>query len=312
VPQAVKLKARLRDFFFRPSSGEILSALRIVVGAMMLLKALFLLPHLEDLFGEYGYLQSRLMDAIGGENISSWLIKNGFSGERFSVALHVYFVAHILSAFFFMLGYKTKLANVVLWFTQAALFRLGWESVYGIDSYCHNLTFLMIWLPVGRYWSLDYWGNQEKEYSVDRTVGLRLLQIYLCITYIGAGYSKAVGYDWWHEAMWEVLHLREFHHFNYFWMAEVPVVPKLLALSVLFFETFYFIGVWIPKIGKAWVLTIIGMHLGIAVTMGLVLFGLTLALVNAVLFLMPIRYQDEAEELRRMGPSSPNLQPVLA
>lgn len=296
MPQAASLKKSLHDFFLRPSSGEILSALRIVVGAMMLLKALFLFPHLEDLFGEYGYLQSRLMDAIGGENLSSWLIKNNFSGERFSLALNAYFLAHTFSAFFFMIGYRTKTANVVLWFTQAALFRLGWESVYGIDSYCHNLTFLMLWFPVGRYYSVDYWGRAGREFTANRTLGLRLLQIYLCITYIGAGYSKAVGYDWWHEAMWEVLHLREFHHFNFFWMAWFPIVPKIMALSVLFFETFYFIGVWIPKLGKLWVLTIISMHIGIVVTMGLVLFGTTLALVNATLFLLPIRYGDEAEE----------------
>lgn len=284
-----------REFFLRPSSGEILSVLRIVLGTMMLIKGAFLFPHLEDLFGQYGYLQATLMDAIGGENFVSWLQKREFTGWRFSAILHAFFLVHLGSALAFAIGWKTKYANVLLWLTQAGLFRLGWESVYGIDSYCHNLTFLALWLPVERYWSVDHRHNDNLEYSVRATVGLRILQIYLCLTYIDAGFSKALGFDWWDEALWEVLHLREFHHFNFYWLAEVPWLPKLMAWSVLFFESFYFIGVWIPRYGRYWVWVIISMHLGIAVVMGLVLFGITLALVNATLFLLPIRFSASQE-----------------
>jgi|GEM_PF-4468635 len=291
-----RVKVLFEEFFFRPSSGEVLSLLRVVVGTMMLIKGLFLFPHLEDLFGQYGYLQAHLMSAIGGENFVSRLAKVGFTGQKFSIALHAFFLVHIFAAGFFALGYQTKFANFVLWITQAAFFRLGWESVYGIDSYCHNLTFFMLWLPVGSHWSLDSRLSETKEVALSsyNTLGLRLLQIYLCLTYVDAGVSKAKGHDWWSEAIWEVLHLREFNHFSFLWMAWVPWLPKIMAWSVLFFESFYILGVWIPRLGKYWVLVIISMHIGIAVTMGLVLFGLTLALVNATLFLVPIRYGDRS------------------
>lgn len=298
----------VQDFFLKPTTGELLSLLRIVVGTMMFLKAAWLFPHIDDLYGQYGYLQAHLMDAVIGPNISSWAVKNGITAAQYSAFLHVFFVVHMIAGLSFALGFRTKIANVVLWLTQMAMFRMAWVSAYGIDSYCHNLCFLMLWLPVARYWSLDAWIKGEA--NVDRrpdpvcTLGIRCLQIYILMTYVDAGVSKALGTDWWSgAAIWEVLHLPEFNHIDFYWMADYPWIPKALALGTLFFESFYIVGAWIPRVGKLWTMAIISMHLGIAFLMGLTLFGITLALINAVLFLYPIeglnagRAPDAAAEL---------------
>lgn len=71
-------------------------------------------------------------------------------------------------------------------------------------------------------------------------------------------------------------------------MGDIPLIPKVLGWTTLFLETFYFIGVWIPGIGILWTLAMIGMHLGIAAFMGLVNFGMTMALMNVALFLLPL------------------------
>ena len=55
----------------------------------------------------------------------------------------------------------------------------------------------------------------------------------------------------------------------------------------MFLEAFYGAGVWIPGVGTLWVLSIIAMHLSIALAMRLDLFGATLAAINAALFLVP-------------------------
>lgn len=278
-------------FFLTPSTGEALSVLRIVVGLMMFLKALFLLPHADDLYGQFGYLQSHLMESISGGNLTTWAAKNGIVGEQYSTYLHIFFVVHIVSAFTFMIGFQTKISNVVLWVTQTLLFRLAWVSAYGIDSYCQNFCFMMLWLPVGRFWSID---SLIRKPNLDPlplcTLGLRCLQMYLLLTYVDAGFSKSVGVDWWNgAAIWKVLHFPEFNHINFFWLAEYPWIPKLLAWGTLFFECFYIVGAWIPRVGRLWTLVIISMHLGIAFLMGLTLFGITLALVNFALFLYPIQ-----------------------
>ena len=121
------------------------------------------------------------------------------------------------------------------------------------------------------------------------------------MTYIDAGFSKAMGTDWWSgAAIWSVLHLPEFNHFDFYWMAEVPWLPKIAALGTVFFESFYIVGVWIPRAGRYWAMAIISMHIGIATIIGLTLFGITLALINAVLFLTT---PDFIERLKRRRPA---------
>jgi len=281
------MSASLEKFFFKPSTGEALSVLRIAIGLGMLLKGLFLFPHMMDLYGPYGYLQAPLMVAIGGENISSWSLEHGISTAAYSSALHVFFVVHLLAAFCFMIGFRTRVANIVLWTTQALFFQMAWVSAYGIDAYSQNISFLLMFLPVGRFFSVDAWLKpQDTSPSEWCTFGLRFIQIYVLMTYVDAGVSKGLGHDWWNgNAIWEVLHFPEFNRMNFFWMASYPIVPKLLGWGTLVLETFYIVGVWIPRLGRWWVLGIIGMHLTIAFLMGLTLFGLTLAMVNAALFL---------------------------
>jgi hypothetical protein len=287
-----KVKAGLWQFFFKPGTGEVLSVLRIVVGLMIFIKGLFLYPHLDELYGQFGYLQSPLMGAVSGGNLASLSVNMGMSSDVYSMLLHAFFVVHLLSALTFMAGWKTRGSNFVLWLTQTMLFQLAWVSAYGIDSYLENLCFILLWLPAGQYWSVDAKLNS----SVDRTaswvctLGLRCLQIYLLMTYVDAGISKASGTDWWTgQAIWEVLHLPEFNHMNFFWMADFPIVPRLLGWGTLVIETFYIVGVWIPVVGLLWTISIVGMHLFIASMMGLTLFGITLALINVVLFLYPNR-----------------------
>ena len=146
-----RIKDGLETFFFRPSSGEVLAVLRIAIGLGMFVKGLFLFPHMMDLYGPYGYLQAPLMVAIGGENISSWSIEHGISTAMYSQALHIFFVVHLLAAFCFIIGFKTRTANTLLWLTQAAFFQMAWVSAYGIDAYSQNICFLLMFLPRGAF-----------------------------------------------------------------------------------------------------------------------------------------------------------------
>lgn len=303
-----RLVVAARNFFLAPSRGEVLSALRIVVGSMMFLKGLFLLPHIDSLYGQFGYLQAPLMEAVGGGNIASWAVDAGISQRTYSLYLHLFFGVHLLSAVSFALGYRTRLSNIVLWGSQTILFHLAWVSAYGIDSYSQNLCFFMLWLPVGRFWSLD--AKRGKLTDTDPTwlctLGLRCIQFYVLLTYVDAGVSKAAGIDWWTGgAIWQVLHLPEFNTFNFFWLAEHPWIPKAIGLGTVGLEALYIVGVWIPKVGKWWAASIILMHLVIASLVGLVLFGVTLALVNMVLFLFPRELRKARLAGRWVGAPAP-------
>lgn len=277
-------------FFLAPSDGKALSAIRIVLGAAMLVEALVLWPYINDLFGPMGYLQSHLLDFLTGPTIPGLAIKHGVPVSSYLVFLKTAYAAHVVFLVFFVLGKHTRVMTVGVWLTKAFLVNSGNYSSYGVDSYFHNIAFLLALFPCGRHWSLDSLaGKQGEIFQSSHTLGLRMVQIFLLMTYINAGVGKGVGAQWWSgEAIWGSMNLPEFSHFGSFaWMAQYPWVPRLIGWGTVLFEALYFVGVWIPRVGKLWVLAIAGMHLGIALFMGMHQFGLSLAAINIVVFLEP-------------------------
>jgi hypothetical protein len=284
---------RARDavdrFFFVPSPPAPLALLRIALGVMMMMEAFGVRGSLDDLYGPLGFLQADLMGSVSATTLPYYYRWVESFGLSYSECLHILFGVRWLFLLGFTFGLGTRLCTGVLWVMQGALVYSGLLSSYGVDRYFHVLLFLLLFLPAGEALSLD---NvvllRRPRPSAYATFGLRVVQLALLITYLDAGLSKAAGHEWWNgEAIWRVLNLPDFRQAYFFWLADWPMVPKLLGWGTLLFETFYFAGVWLPYVGVAWTLAIIAMHLGIAAFMGLGIFGVSLALVNACVFLVP-------------------------
>ena len=289
--------AALKRFFLTPSDGTTLSCLRIVVGLAIFFECLVLFPHLNGLYGQYGYLQTHLMDALAGATIPGALARLGVSAESFSTLIHVLFFVQLVTALGFALGFKTKLLNWMLLLTQIFFINSGWISSYGFGRYLHNLVFLMAFFPVNRRFSIDLLRRGSPFPAEARlTLGKRLVQLFLLMTYVDAGLSKAAGTDWWTgNAVWRALMASEFQRFDLQWIAAYPGLLLFICWTTVFFESFYIVGYWIPRVRIPWVLAIIGMHLGIAIFMKLTLFGLTMAAVNAAVFLVPLLKKEVSE-----------------
>jgi hypothetical protein len=284
------LGSRLNNFFFAPSDGRGLASLRIVLGAAMAIEALLVFPYIIELYGPFGYLQADLIEAITGRAIPGLLHRAGLDPGTYGLVLTSFFLVHFSFALAFLLGFKTRAANVGLWLTQTIIINSGYYSSYGVDRYFQNFLFILMLSPAVKMWSID--GRREGKVESPRaswTFGLRLVQLFLLMTYADAGLSKALGSDWWSgEAIWRTLNQPEFRRFNFLWLHHVPWVPVVLGWATMFVEGFYFAGAYVKRLGTAWTLAIIGLHLGIASMMGgLTLFGLTLAGVNVAAFLVP-------------------------
>ena len=314
-----KLRAALARFFLTPSDGQALSALRIVVATAMLAEALTVWPFIEGLYGPFGYLQSHLLDFLTGATIPGIALRSGISATYYVTFLHGFYALHLAVLALFALGLGTPYVAILVWLTKTFLINSGNYSSYGVDSYFHNITFFLALFPSNRHWSLDRLLGRAGKGTPEEssTLGLRIIQLFLLMTYINAGVGKGMGAQWWSgEAIWESLNLPEFHHLGDFtWMAWYPLFPKLLGWGTVFAETFYFAGVWIPRYGRLWALAIAGMHLGIAAFMGMREFGFTLAAINVVLFLEPWKLPAWARERSwrfRVGPERSGNTPLRA
>src|SRR5262249_760353 len=75
-------------------------------------------------------------------------------------------------------------------------------------------------------WSLDRRaGRVSGEPSADARLGLRLLQLHLCVVYLASGLEKATGIQWWNgEAGWRGGMRPGLPHFRLTWLGGGPWV----------------------------------------------------------------------------------------
>jgi hypothetical protein len=147
--------------------------------------------------------------------------------------------------------------------------------MYGVDAFAHVSLFYCLVMPVGAAFSLDRRAGRAVDApSATATLSLRVLQLHLCIVYLSSGVEKALGEQWRNgEAIWRSLMLPEYAQFDFSWMAFTPWLAMLVAWGTLAIEIGYAFFIWPRQTRKLWVLATLGLHLGIAVFLGLWLFS---------------------------------------
>jgi hypothetical protein len=240
------------------------------------------------LFGPRGVVQWSLSEAMTAPGMprTRWLVEllAPFDISETNVVRSLFFL-YIAGLSALLFGWFTRVAAVVAWLTHLMVMMSERTALYGVDDFANIMLFYAIWMPVGAYWSLDALaGRVSSAPSLEARVGLRVLQLHLCAVYFTSGVEKALQppYQWWDgEVIWRTSLLPEFGQFDMTWMADYPLLPKLAAWSSLAIEVFYPFFVWPRATRKFWALATVGMHLGIAILMGLVSFGAFMMVLTA-------------------------------
>jgi hypothetical protein len=291
----------------QPVSPYLLALFRIALGSTMLFELLRTSPSLFDLFGPNGFLQNDLMEMV----TQAWAIPI----DRVAAALHLpyrwllggIFGAQIVFLSLFIVGIRTRWAAGGVWAIQTVFMNTGFLSIYGLDRYFHAFIFVCLFAPLDSVWS---WESARRgprpEPTTESLIALRVLQIVLLATYLIAGAAKMRGTDWWTgDAIWRAVNVPDFRQWDMLWLAHFPVALKLLCWGTLALEGGYFFAVWIPGLRRPWALGVITLHIGIAIFMGLRLFGASLVIFNAILFLLPEGYTPRAGRAGESHPASP-------
>jgi hypothetical protein len=283
-----RMQQKAIAFVAAPAYAKPLAALRIGLAAVLIVQALAIASHVLELFGPRGFVQWSLGEAMLFEGVPRirWLAEAlaplGVS-ENFCVrAVFVLYVAG-LSALLF--GWHTRAAAVTAWFTHLILMMSERSSLYGVDDFAHIVLFYCMWFPVGHFWSMDQQaGRVSGAPSFAARLSLRVLQIHLCIVYFSSGIEKltAPGHQWLTgEVIWKAAMLPEFQQFDMSLLADFPWLAKLVTWGTLAVELGYTFLVWPRFTRKFMVLNTIAMHVGIALTMGLVSFSAVMIVLSA-------------------------------
>src|SRR5262249_39233752 len=143
-------------------------------------------------------------------------------------------------------GWRTRAAAALAWLTHTMLKTSGNANIYGVDEFAHIALFYCIWMPVGHALSLDLLaGRVSGAPTPGARLGVRVLQLHLCVVYVSSGIHKALGEQWWDgEAFWRSVMRPDFAQFEMGWLADVPGLAMAVCWGTLLLEVGYPLLVW--------------------------------------------------------------------
>ena len=273
----------MNNFFFNHHTLPIwLPLFRCGTGLLLLLSTVYLWPDFHLLYGDNSLIDHRLLQPD---------LFSSPSRPTTPMAVSTAFLA-IYSALciFLITGTCTRLAAAILCVLHHHLYLEMPAFSYGFDYLAASALFYCVWFPVGHYHSVD---RKLFQLRVSRWVSpcLRVLQIHLCIVYFFGGLDKLMGPTWRNgEAVWKALHLPDMVtplRPNIEFLGQFPSLWVALGWLVIILEISYPLFIWIRATRTIWLYGIIGLHVGIALFLGLYFFAAIMVLLNLVAFHYP-------------------------
>ena len=112
-------------------------------------------------------------------------------------------------------------------------------------------------------------------------IAIRLIQLHMCIIYLFAGMSKLTGPAWWNgTAMWNAFGNLEYQSLDMTWLHSHPWLVNLMTHVTVFWELYYCALIWPRRLRPIMLALAVPLHLGIAVCLGMMTFGLVMLIGN--------------------------------
>ncbi|MCS6850405.1 MAG: HTTM domain-containing protein [Gemmataceae bacterium] len=257
---------------------------------------------------------------------TAWSIWFHVTDPGWMLAVHRAFLGIMV---LYTLGVATRITSVLTWLAALSYINRGQTSLFGVDTMMNiALIYTMIGPSgaalsvdrlIGRWWQ-TYRALRRHEPPpvlrpqplVSANFAIRLMQVHFCIIYFAAGISKLLGNSWWTgTALWWTLANYEFAPLRYpfyeealrwlcrhRWLWEITMTGGVLYTLVL--EIGFPFLVW-TRLRGLMVAAAVLFHTGIAVLMGLKMFGIAM-LVLLMSFASP---QTVRQFVRTLGRAVP-------
>ncbi|AUX34100.1 MULTISPECIES: HTTM domain-containing protein [Sorangium] len=290
-----RVASRVERFALAPASAEPLAALRIGLATVLLAQAALVAPALFELYGPAGILQGPLREAFAQIELPGigWLAgRLGPLGIGETSLLGGVGAVYVLSLASLLCGFRTRTSALLAWITHRMLMVTADATVYGADLFANIFLFYLVWVPSGAALSVDRWLRGPSRAAAEPTpaarLGLRVVQLHLCIAYLASGLEKASGPSWWNgEAIWRSVMLPEYRQLDFSWLAWHPWMAQAAGWAVLGVEIGYAFLIWPRLTRRAVIVATALLHLGIAAFMGLGVFGAIMPVFTLAAFGVP-------------------------
>ncbi|HMO37566.1 MAG TPA: HTTM domain-containing protein, partial [Gemmatales bacterium] len=244
---------------------------------------------------DFAAMRKRSMQHYG---FSLWFLVN----DPFWVLVTYY--AGIVIVGLFTVEFLTPVTGVPSWAFHLSYIQRSMMIWFGMDAMISFLLFYLWLSPSGRSFSVDRllerWRRGAAAARVEpswrATLGIRLIQIHMCIVYFIAGVAKLQGGTWWNGiATWLTMNAPLFNeNIDLRWLADPNILGEwgwhyftlITTYTTLAFEIAFPFLVW-NRYLRPWILFMaVVLHAGIGIFMGLGGFG-TVMLAGCMSFLPP-------------------------
>ena len=282
------LHASFDRFFFMFSAPAAVGAFRIFFGVILLTNVLLRVVHSDFYFGPAGNLPPDLALSIFPEFYRpdfSWFpdTLNGAYGYQFVMIAAL--VLLILGPFG-RIG--SRVPALVIMICHFAMVQRNFTIVYGADRVTSFWVLGLCFIDSTERYSLRSWwanrGPKLKSFSFEpvwsrmlTSVGIRMIQIQLCVIYMYTGFEKLKGGDWWDQtAVWKVLGNEQLMTADLSFLRNMPLVIGVATWGTVLFEIYAPFLLW-PRATRKWTLLAgWSLHIGIGLVMGLYIFSFTM------------------------------------
>lgn len=288
-------------FFFTPADPTPLGAIRVVAGLLATWNLLVYGMEFTALLGPEGLADPGTVVRMRPPGSSLWSFWDWLPPSAFLPAWWGALVALAL----FTLGLFSRVTAILAWAIVASTARRAAPFLFGFDQI---LSTLLLYLAAtgasGQAISLDRFFGRWRQYralarrkrasgpiawqgtgvpapSVSANLGLRLIQVHLCLIYGLSGMAKLQGEMWWGgTAVWPTWVDREFAIMDLSWLASYPLLINFATHMTVAVELSYPFLIWNRLLRPLLLGIVAAMHLGIGLTLGLNEFALAMLAMN--------------------------------
>lgn len=287
-------KERVLRFLFRSESDRWLAILRVGMGLQVLIYACSFLKDWTYLFGmspgSLGLrrlsetllsLESRLIPRLG------WLIDaGGYFGLSENTVLYLAWFCLLCAGGGLLIGLASRFWAIIAWFLHLSAAKSGGSISYGVDNFMTIGLFYLMLSPLPDRYSLDRrWRNRRPKQPQLLGFYRHVLQLHLSVIYFFSGLTKALGSGWWDGSnVWRALIRPPFNNVPPEILVRLQWFFPIAGISICLLELGYPVFMWMKRTRLPWLTAVVVMHVAIASTLGMYLFGLIMVVLNAAAF----------------------------
>lgn len=277
-----KLASGWSNFWFSPIDLYNVALFRMILGVTLLVMYLLRFQDFNLFYGDVGVVPGSLANLILPPSHQS-PFPFYFVSESLALYAHVLFLVLLLG---FALGLFSRSLTWLVFLLHLSFMQRNFTIIYGADLFANFWLLYLSLVNHNRYFSILNIGRPKLHHQINlpqidsdllSTVGVRLIQVQLCLSYAYTGIEKLKGSVWWEGvAVWHVLGIQELMSMDLTFLQSFPLIIGALTMMTVIFEIYFPAAVLSDSVRPYWLMIGLGFHGSTAIFMNLPFFCLVM------------------------------------